>query len=463
MNLPIGADRDQPLGQTGPSYLLTEEEWLRGRAREAVDLAYSMGAGHAAASASETAGLVIRARDGKFESSTREGSQILGIEVFWHGRKGKARTSSLSRSSIAMAVERAIAIARELQPDEDAGPADPDWLANGRRDVALFAPSGLGPDELGRQALSIEEAALAEGDGRVRVSDAGVSSVDFRSALAVGRGFDRSFSASMQDRWCSAIAQGADAMTQDWWSSADRRVSRLDDAAEIGSIAARRAARKRDPRPMGSRSCPVIFDAVVASSLVRECTAALTGFAQAQRATFWPDALGASVLGAHLDLIEDPFEDFGLASSPYDSEGVAPMRRHVIHGGQVEGLFLSSLYARKLGMRSTGSADGPRNLTLYSSRPSLSLPEMFDGMVDGLWVTELLGGSVNPVTGAYSKAATGFWIEGGEVAFPVHDFTLAGHLPSMLKSIVDVASDVHRRGAVRTGSIMIEGMHVAGR
>ena len=450
-------------GSSGASgYLLNSRSELARIAREAADRALRAGAAQVIASASETAGIAMRARGGAFDSAVREGAQTLSVKVFDRGRTATATSSALTSEAIGLAVERALAIAREVEPDPYASAPEPKWLATTGAEVEMFDPSGLTPEDLGRAALEVEAAVAGRGS-KVRADQAIASSTDGCFALAIGRDFDRSLLASRHDISCRAIAEGEGQMAQDWWSTSDRRTSRLVAPALVGATAADRAIRKLGARTLETRSCPVLLDSVIASTMVQEVAAALSGRAQFQKASFLAGGIGSLALADHLDLFEDPLEPFGLASGAYDSEGVGGLPRHIVRDGIIEGYFLSCLYARKLGLTSTGNADGIRNLRLTSRLPQQGLRDLLRQMDRGLWVTELIGGAVDPVSGAYSKAAAGFWVEGGEVAFPVQDITIAGGLPEMLRRIVAVGSDVHRREAVRTGSILIESMRISGR
>ena len=445
------------------TYLLNGRLHLAQIARDAADQALRAGAGQVIASATETGGVVMKARGGAFDSAVREGAQSLTVKVFESGRTGTATSSALTRAAIDLTVERAIAIARQVERDSEVALPESSWLARNAPEIELFDPSVFSPQDLGRTALEIEAAALDYSDGSVRVSEAGASSIDACAALAIGRDFDRSLLASRHDIWCGAIAERAGLMTQDRWWSSDRRTSHLLTPATVGTVAAERAARKLGGRTLETRSCPVLFDAVIAASLVHELAAALTGQAQFHKASFLSDGKGSQALASHLDLVEDPFEPFGLASGACDGEGVGGARRHIVRAGMVEDFFLSCLYARRLGLKSTGNADGVRNLILTSRQTAEPQSALLRQLNHGLWVTELIGGAVDPVSGAYSKAAAGFWIENGEVAFPVQDITIAGDLPRMLRQIVAVGSDVYRGEAVRTGSLLIESMRISGR
>jgi PmbA protein len=451
---------------TADGYLLLSEEFLADLAQDAVDYARSLGASEAMAIASDSGGMTMRISNGRIETARRDGTQSLGITVYDAQRTGRASTQALDRAAVHRAVDQAVAIARQVQPDDLAGLADPAWIARDLEKVPLFAPSGLSGDQLADAALQIERGALdAAGSDRVRVVDAAASSHDSRWARAISHGFCEAASSSINHRWCVAIGERDEAMVRDYWSSSDRRADFLEDPAAVGREAAERALAKLGGAGLGTQRAPVLLDARMAASLVGDFTGTLNGMAQYQGQTYFPDPVGKDLLAAHLSLTEDPFEPYGLASAAHDSDGIAGSRRAIVDRGVVEGLFVSALAARKLKTAPTGNADGPGNLTLTSSltEPGDDLAAMFRRMGRGVWITEFLGGGVNPVNGAYSKAASGFWIEGGEISHPVHDFTVAGDLPTMLRGIVGVGANVHREGGIRTGAILIDEMQIAGR
>lgn len=450
----------------GDGYLLQSESGLAQAVAYAIERGAAVGASEALAVVNELSGITLTVAGGKVETAVREGQQSLRVTVFVDGRTGVASTESLSRQAIDRVVDQAAAMARQLEPDPDAGLADRDSLAWDTPDVPLFAPSGHTAQHLTEAALAIEQAALSarSADG-VRVSEAGASSQDMRFALATSQGFCRSGSSSLQRRWCQAIAQRGDEMRQGQWSSVDRRLDGLQAAGEVGRLAAERAVGALGAEGLPTRRAAVLVDAPVASSLVLELCGQLSGTAQFKRLTFLPDAVGRQLLASHLTLQEDPFEPYGLASSLFDNEGVAASRRTVVDSGRVQGLFLDTRMARKLGRRSTGNAGGLRNLRLTSSqtRPGDDLAGMLRRLGTGLWLTRFLGGGSNPATGVYSQAAAGFWVENGQVVRPVHGFTVAGNLQDMLKTIVAIGADVHRDGAIRVGSILLPDMQIAGR
>jgi PmbA protein len=447
-------------------YLLQSEHSLVDAVAYAIERSTAVGVGEAIAMVSEQAGISLTVAGGKVETAVREGHQSLRVTVYADGRTGVASTESLSRSAIERTVEQAAAMARQLERDPDAGLADRGALAWATPDVPLFAPSGHSAEDLTEAAMAIEEAALSTPTrDEVRVSEAGAASQDMRFALATSQGFCRWGSGSVQRRWCEAIAQRGEDMRPGSWSSVDRRADRLRPAAEVGRIAAEKALGMLGAEGLSTRRVPVLLDAPVASSLVRDLCGQLSGSAQFRRMTFLPDAVGQPLAAPHLTLEEDPFEPYGLASAAFDSEGVAGARRAVLRAGVVEGLFLDTRLGRKLGRASTGSASGMRNLTLTSTTTESGddLPGMLRKLGTGLWLTRFMGGGSNPATGVYSRAAAGFWVENGQVVRPVHGFTVAGNLQDMLKAVVAVGTDVHRDGAIRVGSVLLPDLQIAGR
>lgn len=450
----------------GDGYLLQGESDLAQAVAYAMERSTALGVSGAIAMVSEQGGITLTVAGGKVETAVREGHQSLSVTVYAEGRTGMASTESLSRSAIDQVVARAAAMAQQLEPDVEAGLADRDALAWATPDVPLFAPSGQTAEDLTEAALAIENAALSTPTGdEIRVSEAGAASQDMRFALATSQGFLRTGSGSVQQRWCQTIAQRGGDMHQGSWSSVDRRLEGLLPLAEVGRIAAEKALGMLGAEGLSTRRVPVLVDAPVASSLVRDLCAQLSGTAQFRRMTFLPDAVGQALTASHLTLEEDPFEPYGLASSTFDSEGVAGMRRVMVRGGVVEGLFLDTRMARKLGQASTGNAGGMRNLTLTSTttEPGDNLAGMLRKLGTGLWLTRFMGGGSHPATGVYSRAAAGFWVENGRVVRPVQGFTVAGNLQDMLKTIVTVGADVHRDGAIRVGSILLPDMQIAGR
>ena len=448
------------------TYLLQSEADLARAVTYAIEKSVALGGSGAIARVSEGGGISVTVAKGKVEHAVRDGNQSLQITVFENGRTGVASTESLSRTAIDRVVEQAINMARQLEPDPEAGLADRDALAWTTPDVPLFAPSSQTAQALTNAALAIEEAVITTPTSdAVRVSEAGATSQDMRFALATSQGFCRTGSSSVQHRWCQTIAQRGDEMKQGSWSSVDRQLEGLEPEDYIGRRAAEQALGMLGAEGLATRRAPVLVDSTVASSLVRNICAQLTGASQFQRMTFLPDAMGQAIAAPHLTVVEDPFEPFGLASTTFDDEGVAGERRDIVREGLVTGLFLDTRMARKLRRISTGNAGGMRNLSLVSSNTESGddLDAMLRKMGTGLWLTRFMGGATNAATGVYSQAVGGFWIENGQVARPVHGFTVAGNLQEMFKAIVTIGADVHRAGGIRVGSILLPDMQIAGR
>lgn len=445
-------------------YATRDQASLCDSAAIAVDHARTLGADGATASASAGGGIRITVRDDRAETAVRDAYQRLAVTVLRDGRSGSASTLALDPDSIRRAAQEAFAIAALVQPDPDAGLADPASLACDVPVPEMWAPSGATPDELIERALALETAALgrAARERGVRILESSVTSNDHLWALATSTGFCRSAAASDQAQWISALADTPDGAVRDHAQASDRRIDRLSTPDALADDAIARTVAQRGGRTIATRQAPVIFAARVAPMLVRELVTALSGGPQHRRATVLPDALGKAVTADHLDLTEDPFEPFGMASGAWDPEGVAGARRTVVEAGMCRGYFLGSVSARRLGLRSTGNAGGPWNLTLASRAAHGDAAALRRTMGTGLIVTTLMGGGSDATTGNWTQAVTGFWVEGGEIVHPVTDVTLGGNLKAMWRGIAGVGDDVHRAGPIRTGSILVDTLRIGG-
>lgn len=447
------------------SALLTQSEAaLRDAAALAVELAVRRGA-KARASVHHEGLAKIAVRGGEVETGERSGSQGLGITVFHEGRQGSASTAGLDRAAIERVVDEAMLIAGHVQPDADADMPPSDWLAFSGPSPELHVDGARDPDMLLAAAQAMDRVAseIAGTDGRLRGGECVAVGTEGLWALATSDGFCRSTRRSNDARWAVMLAQDEGGSTSAFAQSQERRVDALRPATSLVSEAADRARHALGARTIASRRCPVLFDPRTASVLVGELAGALTGHAQYRKMSFLADPIGRAVAASHLDLHEDPFEPLGLASGGFDSEGIAGTPRAILRQGVVEGLFLSSFSGRKLGMQSTGNADGFYNLRLMSSAASGDWEAMLRMLGTGLVVTEFQGGKTDPASGNWTQAIKGLWVEGGEVAHAVTDVTLAGTMHAMLAGIRAVGLDVERQGAIRTGSILIEDLQVGGR
>lgn len=446
------------------SALLTQSETdLRDAAALAVDLAVRRGA-RARASVSHDGIAKIAIRDGVVETAERSGQQGLNVTLFHEGRRGTAATTVLDRSAIERVVDEALLIAHQVQPDAEADMPPADWLALSGPTPVLYADSPRSPADLLEAAreLDREARAIADRDSRMRAGESVAFANEGIWALATSDGFCRSTQRSNDGRWAVMLAQDDSGSMSDFCQSQERRADALLPPAILVSRAAELVRQALGARSLKSQRCPVLFVPRTASKLIGELAGALAGHAQHRKLSFLPDPIGRRVAAAHLDLHEDPFETLGLASGGFDSEGIAGSPRTVLQGGVVQGLFLSTFTGRKLGLKSTGNADGYYNLLLTSSAPGGDWPTMLAMLGTGLVVTEFQGGKTDPASGNWTQAVNGLWVEDGGVVHAVRDVTLASNMPAMLDGIRAVGLDVERHGAIRSGSILIDDMQVGG-
>ncbi len=446
-------------------YTMQDEVTLRAAAQLAVDHGGSLGADGVTATARAGGGVRIVVRDGTAETALRDVYQTLGLTVFRDGRSGSASTAALDPDSIRRAATEAYAIAGHVEADPAAGLADPTMLALEGQVPPMLAPSGKAPGDLIDLALEMEALAReqpAPAGRSVRVTEAGAASSDAMMALATSTGFCRSVAQSSHGRWAMVLAQGADGAVQDHDETSDRRFDRLADPAMVAASAVARALAQLGGRSIASRRVPVLFDARIAAVIVGDLVGALSGGSQYRRASFLPDAIGTRVAAPHIQLSEDPYEPYGMASGGFDGEGVAGIARPIIADGVAQGYFLATASARRLGMQSTGNAGGPWNLRFTSSAPGGDMVAMRRRLDTGLVVTQLMGGATDPVSGTWTRAVGGFWVEGGVIVHPVTDITLAGSMRDMLSGIVAIGDDIHRSGAIRSGSILVDAMQIGG-
>jgi PmbA protein len=302
-------------------------------------------------------------------------------------------------------------------------------------------------------------------DKRINNSEgASVSAQQSHFFSAHTRGFRGGYASSRHSLSVSPIAGKGDDMQRDAWYSSMRNAQELAAPEAIGRYAAERALSRLNSRKIATRQCPVLFESPLAAGLLGNLVQAISGGALYRKSSFLLDSLGKQVIAKHLDLLEDPFVKRGKGSSPFDDEGVQVKARQVVEAGRVQGYFLGSYSARKLGMKTTGNAGGSHNLSLTSrlTRPEDDLDAMLEKLGTGLFVTELMGSGVNYVTGDYSRGASGFWVERGRIAYPVHEITIAGNMKAMLKGIEAVGADAYNYGAKTVGSMLVNRMKVAG-
>ena len=437
---------------------------LRGLAQSVLGHAKRAGASGADCEVSESHGLSVTVRKGRPDTVEHNRDRSVGVSVYWgerpRARRGHASTSDFSAEAIRQTVEAAAAIARHTAEDDCAGLPDADLLARDMPDLDLFHPWPLSTEEAIELARRCEAAAFAVSK-KIRNSEgATVSAQHSQFVLANSLGFMGGYPGTRHWLSCSVIAQDKGLMQRDDWYSASRVPSHLADPVALGRYAGERALARLGARKIGTRQAPVLFEAPVALQLIGHFISGVNGGNLYRKTSFLVDSLGKQVFSPVVHIEERPHERQAMASTPFDDEGVATAKRSVVREGTVEGYFLGSYSARKLGMKSTGSAGGHHNLFVRSEGPDFA--GMLREMGRGLLVTELMGQGVNLVTGDYSRGAAGYWVEGGEIQFPVEEITIAGNLRDMFKGIMTVGSDRLVRNGRSSGSILVENMTIAG-
>ena len=471
MKTPQTSSKSSPTGamSTKPadSGFAFSRPFFESRVDKALAHAKKLGATDAGAEASEGCGLSVSVRNGELENVERNRDKSLGVTVYVGQRRGNASTSDFSDEAIEQTVAAAYDIARFTA--EDAFASLPDVkdiapVAERERDLDLFFPWALTSEEAMRLALECEAAALGTSKKITNSEGAAVSAQQSHFFSAHTHGFRGGYASSRHSMSVSPIAGKGKDMQRDSWYSSMRHQDELASPQAIGRYAAERALSRLKARKIATLECPVLFESPLAAGLVGGLVQALSGGAMYRKSTFLLNTLDKIVLPKHIDMQEDPFVLRGKGSSPFDDEGVSVRPRQVIEGGRVKGYFLSSYTARKLGMQTTGNSGGSHNLTFTSRRTRASddLDAMLQKLGTGLFVTELMGQGTNYVTGDYSRGASGFWVEKGRIAYPVHEITIAGNMKTMLKGIEAVGADAYNYGAKTVGSILINRMKVAG-
>lgn len=430
-------------------------------AQRSLEIAKALGASDAESEVSAAVGQSITVRQGEIETVEYNRDKGLGITVYFGQRRGNASTSDLSDEAVKRTVEAACAIARYTAADDAAGLPDPKRLMRGTApDLDLFHPWRLTVEEAVALALEAEGAALGVDERITNSEGATVSTNDADFIFANTAGFSGGFPTSRSSIGVGVVAEDDAGMQRDYWYTSHRDHRRLDGAKAVGLVAGQRAVRRLGARKISTMEAPVLFEANVAGSLIGHYVSAASGSSLYRRSSFLLDHLGKPVFAPGVTIVEDPHRPGEMASSYFDAEGVATLPRSVVEGGVLNGWFLSAYSARKLGLETTGNAGGNHNLIVQPGRHDLE--GLIRTMGRGLLVTELLGQGVNAVTGDYSRGAAGFWVEGGEIAYPVEEITIAGNLLAMFRGIVEVGSDALVRGSRTTGSILVDRMTIAG-
>jgi PmbA protein len=451
-------------------------QYARSRFEELADQALThakrLGAADAGVEVSEGSGLSVSVRKGELENVERNRDKSLGVTVYLGQRRGNASTSDFSPEAIRQTVQAAYDIAHFTAEDPAAGLPDAQDIADSYPELDLFHPWALTSEQAVELALACENAAFATSKKISNSEGASVSAQQSHFFAAHMRGGERGkpgifsggYASSRHSLSVAPIAGKGAHMERDYWYSSQRAPGDLASPQAIGRYAAERALARLNGRKIATTECPVLFESPLAAGLLGAYVQATSGGALYRKTTFLGDSLGKRVMARHLDIMEDAHLVNGKGSAPFDDEGVRTQKRKVLSAGKVQGYFLSTYSARKLGMRTTGNAGGSHNLVLSSrlTQPGDDLNAMLRKLGRGLFVTELMGQGVNYVTGDYSRGASGFWVENGEIAYPVHEITIAGNLKDMFQGIDAVGADAYTYGAKTVGSILINRMKVAG-
>jgi PmbA protein len=428
----------------------------------ALEEARRQGASQCEADASVSQGLSVSVRLREVDTIEYQRDRGLGVTVYFGKRKGAASTADLGAAAVRETVAKACAIARYTAEDPYAGLVDPQALARAIPDLDLDHAWDLTPERAIELARECEAAGLAV-DARLNNSEgASVNSQRHSGVYGNSLGFLAGYSTTSHSVSCSLIAQADEEMQRDYWYTIARDPAELESVTRTGRIAGERAVARLGARRLTTRRAPVAFTPDMARGLFRHFISAISGSSQYRKASFLLNAVGEQVFPAFLAMQERPHIPKGLASSPFDQEGAATQDRELVSAGVINGYVLGSYSARRLGLKTTGNAGGIHNLLVTSSQGGLDAPGFLARLHTGLLVTELMGQGVNGVTGDYSRGASGFWVENGAIAYPVHEITIAGNLRPMYRNIVALGDNVDLRGGIRTPSVLIGEMTIAG-
>ncbi len=434
-------------------------EELEARVEDALRRATAAGVDGAEATASIHGGLSVNVRLGEVETIEHTRDRGISITVYAGGRKGHASSADLEPESVLACVDRAVEIARFTEADNCNGLADPDRMATEFPDLDLWHPHDLDAQAAIDRALAIEAAGRA--DAGITNSEGGSVSSSFgQSVYGNSNGFLGRSNGTRYGQSCVLVGGKGEGMQRDYWYDSTRRFEDLESPEFTGREAARRTLRRLNARRVPTAKVPVVFAAEVARSLLGHFTGAIAGSALYRNASFLKDAVGQPIFPDWLTISERPFEPRAAGSASFDAEGVTPAERDIIDAGVLTGYILSSYSARRLGLQTTGNAGGVHNLRIGGARGTQD--DLLANIGTGLLVTEVMGQGVNLLTGDYSRGASGFWVENGELAYPVEEVTVAGNLRDMFSNIRAIGEDVDTRGNAHIGSVVIDGMTLAG-
>ena len=448
------------IAENQTALLKAQEQELRQAVSFAVELATKSGAS-AEVAVTKVSGLSVSTRLQEIENVEFTNDGALGISVYMGQQKGNASTSDLSEGAIRNAVEAALAIAKYTSPDDCTGLADKDLMAFEAPDLELYHAAHVDVDKATELALQAEKAALEADERIVNSNGASFNSHTGVKVYGNSHGMLQSYLSSRYSLSCSVIGGVEDALENDYEYTISREFDKLQSPIWVGENCAKKVVSRLNPQKLSTREVPVIFLNDVATGLISHFAAAISGGSLYRKSSFLLDHLGKQVLPDWFNISERPHLLRCLASTPFDSEGVRTQDREIVEGGILQTYLVTSYSGKKLGMPSTGHAGGIHN---WLVKPNLAggLTALLRQMGTGLLVTDVMGQGVNIVTGDYSRGASGFWVENGEIQYPVAEITIAGQLQDMLKNMVAVADDIEHRSNIQTGSILLDKMKISG-
>ena len=439
-------------------------EHVKKRVNDAMSMAKSLGADGAEVAMSRQQGLSVSTRLGEVENVEFTNDGGLGITVYKGGRKGSASTADLSEKALKQAIEAAVNIAKYTSVDECSGMADKELLAMNPPDLDLYHPQELTTEQAISLAKECEDTALAY-DKRITNSD-GATLASFEGFKVYGNSHGQivGYPSTRHSLSCVMIANEGDDMQRDYAYTVSREFNAMESAAKIGQQASIEVLSRLGARKLATAKVPVMFRADIANTIFGHFIAAISGGNLYRKSSFLMDSIGKQVFPEFLSISERPHLKKALASGAFDAEGVATIDREIITDGNLATYLLTSYSARKMGLQTTGHAGGIHNwqLGMQGEGKGGDFDAMLKTLGTGLLVTELMGQGVNVVTGDYSRGAAGFWVENGEIAYPVDEITIAGKLQDMFSGIIAIGNDTDMRGSIRTGSIIINEMQIAG-
>ncbi len=430
-------------------------------ARLALDYAHDKGLDQAELSIHQGTGISVTARQQELETVEKHNDAQLVVNVFKNQKTGSASSADLGVDGVREMIDAAASIADHTGADDCFGLADKELMATNFDDLGLFHPWPLDVSQFADLVLECERSAL-QFDSKISNSEgASVNSYSGTSVYANSHGFYSERQLTQHSLSCSVIAQSENGMQRDYWYDSNRDPSKLAGAEDIGLTAAKRTVNRLDARKIASTETPVLFDANTARSLINHLMGALKGGVIYKKASFMLDRIGDRIMPDFVTISENPHLPGGIGSTWHDNEGVATLEQApIVTAGQLQRYLLGCYTARKLGMQTTANAGGVHNLSV--SDTGQSFDELLALMNTGLLVTELIGSGINMLTGDYSRGAAGYWVENGELAYPVEEITVAGNLLEMYRDIVAIGTDRDLRGNTRCGSILLQKLTLAG-